>query len=108
MSETLINLIIQLSHRSGRQLRRNAQGQYKSFDLGPIANAIIGALGGASGGWLLSSLVTALAGAAGNGELRYRRLRRTTRRRRRLGRDRRPPMSASSATRSFRSRGREG
>ncbi|CAN2532229.1 hypothetical+protein [Methylocapsa aurea] len=65
MSETLINLIIQLF--AGAAGGSGVAKANKSFDLGPIANAIIGALGGAGGGSLLSSLVPALAGAAGNG-----------------------------------------
>ncbi len=59
MSETLINLIIQLF--AGAAGGSGVAKANKSFDLGPIANAIIGALGGAGGGSLLSSLVPALA-----------------------------------------------
>lgn len=53
--------------QSGRPRRSRAPDAAKSFDLGPVANAIIGALGGAGGGSILTSLVPALAGAAGNG-----------------------------------------
>ncbi|OAI22919.1 hypothetical protein A1351_20335 [Methylosinus sp. R-45379] len=65
MSETLINLIIQLF--AGAAGGSGVAKANKSFDLGPIANAIIGALGGAGGGSILTSLIPALAGAAGNG-----------------------------------------
>lgn len=65
MSETLVNLIIQLigGAAGGSGVGKAA----KNLDLGPVANAIIGALGGAGGGSILSSLIPALAGAAGNG-----------------------------------------
>jgi hypothetical protein len=65
MSETLVNLIIQLL--SGAAGGTSVAKASKSLDLGPIANAIIGALGGAGGGTILSSLVPALAGAANAG-----------------------------------------
>ncbi|PWB80863.1 MAG: hypothetical protein C3F11_16885 [Methylocystaceae bacterium] len=63
--ETIVNLIIQLvaGAAGGAGVGRTA----KNLDLGPLANSIVGALGGAGGGSILSSLVPALAGAANGG-----------------------------------------
>jgi hypothetical protein len=65
MPETLVNLIIQLL--SGAAGGTGVAKASKTLDLGPIGNAIVGALGGAGGGSILSSLVPALAGTAANG-----------------------------------------
>src|SRR5262245_14757019 len=46
----------------------NAAGKgMQNYDLGPIGNSIVGAIGGAGGGQLLQVLMPALAGAAGGG-----------------------------------------
>jgi hypothetical protein len=65
MSATLINLIIQLI--SGAVGGTGVAKATKTLDLGPVANAIVGALGGAGGGSILSSLIPAIAGTAANG-----------------------------------------
>ncbi|ATQ66787.1 MULTISPECIES: hypothetical protein [Methylosinus] len=65
MSETLINLLIQLF--SGAAGGAGVAKASKNLDLGPIANAIVGALGGAGGGSILTSLIPAIAGTAANG-----------------------------------------
>jgi hypothetical protein len=63
MSETLINLIIQLVAGA---IGGNAAGAtMKNFDLGALGNSIAGALGGAGGGTLLTALLPMLQGAAG-------------------------------------------
>jgi hypothetical protein len=63
MSETLINLIIQLVAGA---LGGNAAGAtMKNIDLGALGNTVAGALGGAGGGTLLTMLLPMLQGAAG-------------------------------------------
>lgn len=64
MSETIINLIIQLvaGAAGGAGVGRTA----KNLDLGPLGNSIAGALGGVGGGSILS-IIPALAGAANSG-----------------------------------------
>lgn len=67
MSETLINLIIQLIAGA---LGGNAAGAtMKNFDLGALGNTIAGALGGAGGGTLLTALLPMLQGAAASGNV---------------------------------------
>ena len=64
MSATLINLIVQLIAGA---LGGNAAGaSMKNLDLGPLGNSLAGAIGGAGGGTLLTSLLPLLQGAAGN------------------------------------------
>ncbi|HXX51194.1 MAG TPA: hypothetical protein VEI98_07910 [Xanthobacteraceae bacterium] len=64
MSATIINLIIQLIAGA---LGGNAAGAtMKNLDLGALGNTIAGALGGAGGGTLLTSLLPILQGVAGN------------------------------------------
>jgi hypothetical protein len=67
MSETLINLIIQLV--AGVVGGHSAGTAVKGVSLGPLGNTLAGAIGGLGGGQLLSALVPALAGAAGTGDL---------------------------------------
>lgn len=63
MSETLINVIIQLV--SGA-IGGNAVGAgVKKFTLGPIGNSIAGAIGGLGGGQLLQMILGAGAAAGG-------------------------------------------
>ena len=67
MSATLINLIIQLVAGA---LGGNAAGATaKNLDLGTLGNSIAGAIGGAGGGTLLTTLLPLLQGAAGNTDL---------------------------------------
>jgi uncharacterized membrane protein YeaQ/YmgE (transglycosylase-associated protein family) len=67
MSATLINLIIQLIAGA---LGGNAAGAtMKNLDLGTLGNTIAGAIGGAGGGTLLTTLLPLLQGAAGNVDL---------------------------------------
>src|SRR5215475_3507698 len=62
MSETLINLVIQLIAGA---LGGNAAGAtMKNIDLGGLGNTIAGALGGAGGGTLLTAFLPMLQGAA--------------------------------------------
>ena len=64
MSATVINLIVQLIAGA---IGGNAIGSgLKNVDLGTIGNSIAGAIGGAGGGTLLTSLIPLLAGTAGN------------------------------------------
>lgn len=64
MSATVINLIIQLVAGA---LGGNAAGAtMKNLDLGTLGNTVAGAIGGAGGGTLLTSLLPLLQGAAGN------------------------------------------
>ena len=64
MSATLINLIVQLVAGA---LGGNAAGAtMKNFDLGTLGNTVAGAIGGAGGGTLLTTLLPLLQGAAGN------------------------------------------
>ena len=64
MSATLINLIVQLIAGA---LGGNAAGAtMKNLDLGTLGNSIAGAIGGAGGGTLLTTLLPLLQGAAGN------------------------------------------
>jgi uncharacterized membrane protein YeaQ/YmgE (transglycosylase-associated protein family) len=63
MSETLINLIIELI--AGALGGNGAGKALKDLNLGPLGNTIAGAIGGVAGGQLLSALIPALAGAAG-------------------------------------------
>ncbi|KRR19297.1 DNA methyltransferase [Bradyrhizobium lablabi] len=65
MSETLINLIIQLIAGA---LGGNAAGaSMKNLDLGTLGNTIAGALGGAGGGTLLTALLPMLQAAEAGG-----------------------------------------
>ena len=64
MSATLINLIIQLI--AGAVGGNAAGATMKNLDLGALGNTIAGALGGAGGGTLLTSLLPLLQGVAGN------------------------------------------
>ncbi|WP_407175158.1 hypothetical protein [Bradyrhizobium sp. STM 3562] len=62
MSETIINLIIQLIAGA---IGGNAAGaSMKNLDLGPLGNSIAGAIGGAGGGTILTALLPVLQGAA--------------------------------------------
>ena len=64
MSATLINLIIQLVAGA---LGGNAAGAtMKNLDLGTLGNTLAGAIGGAGGGTLLTTLFPLLQGAAGD------------------------------------------
>lgn len=64
MSATVINLIVQLIAGA---IGGNAMGSgLKNVDLGTMGNSIAGAIGGAGGGTLLTSLIPLLAGTAGN------------------------------------------
>ena len=63
MSETLINLIIQLV--AGALGGNGAGNALKDLNLAPLGNTIAGAIGGVAGGQLLSAPIPALAGAAG-------------------------------------------
>jgi len=64
MSDTLINLIIQLiagvvgGHAAGTAL--------KDYDLGKLWNTVAGGVGGVAGGQVLQALIPFLAGTAGN------------------------------------------
>jgi uncharacterized membrane protein YeaQ/YmgE (transglycosylase-associated protein family) len=62
MSGTLINLIIQLI--SGAVGGNVAGSALKDYSLGTLGNSVAGAVGGAGGGWILQSLVPALAQTA--------------------------------------------
>lgn len=62
MSGTLINLIIQLI--SGAVGGNIAGVALKDYSLGTLGNSIAGVVGGGVGGWLLQSLVPALAQTA--------------------------------------------
>jgi len=64
MSATIINLIIQLI--AGAVGGNAAGATMKNLDLGALGNTIAGALGGAGGGTLLTSLLPLLQGVAGN------------------------------------------
>ena len=64
MSETLINLIIQIIAGVGGG--HAAGATVKNYTLGGIGNTIAGAIGGAAGGQLLQELVPTLASAASN------------------------------------------
>jgi hypothetical protein len=67
MSATLINLIIQLIAGA---LGGNAAGAtMKNLDLGTLGNSLTGAIGGAGGGTLLTTLLPLLQGGAGNVDL---------------------------------------
>ena len=55
MSPAIINLIVQLI--SGAVGGNAAVKVNKGFDLGSLANSIVGALGGVGGGYLLSTLL---------------------------------------------------
>jgi hypothetical protein len=61
----IINLIIQIV--AGIAGGHGAGKATPSFDVGPLGNTIVGAIGGAGGGQLLQLLMPALAGAAGGG-----------------------------------------
>jgi hypothetical protein len=63
MSETLINIIIQIV--AGAIGGNGAGAAMKDMNLGTLGNTIAGAIGGVGGGQLLSALIPALAGAAG-------------------------------------------
>src|SRR5262245_18781869 len=67
MSETLINLIIQIV--AGALGGNGAGTALKDVSLGPLGNTIAGAIGGLGGGQLLTALVPALAGAAGTTDI---------------------------------------
>jgi uncharacterized membrane protein YeaQ/YmgE (transglycosylase-associated protein family) len=62
MSGTLVNLIIQLI--SGAVGGNIAGAALKDYSLGTLGNSIAGVVGGGVGGWLLQSLVPALAQTA--------------------------------------------
>jgi uncharacterized membrane protein YeaQ/YmgE (transglycosylase-associated protein family) len=62
MSGTLVNLIIQII--SGAIGGNIAGSALKDYSLGTLGNSIAGVVGGVGGGWLLQSLVPALAQAA--------------------------------------------
>jgi uncharacterized membrane protein YeaQ/YmgE (transglycosylase-associated protein family) len=62
MSGTLVNLIIQLI--SGAIGGNIAGAALKDYSLGTLGNSIAGVVGGGVGGWLLQSLVPALAQTA--------------------------------------------
>jgi hypothetical protein len=63
MSPTIVNLIIQVIAGA---LGGNAEGAtIKNLDLGALGNTIVGALGGAGGGTLLTALLPVLQGTAG-------------------------------------------
>ena len=64
MSATLINLIVQLI--AGAVGGNAAGAAMKNFDLGTLGNSIVGALGGAGGGTVLTALLPILQGAAGD------------------------------------------
>jgi uncharacterized membrane protein YeaQ/YmgE (transglycosylase-associated protein family) len=65
MSDTLVNLIIQLV---AGIIGGNAAGaSLKDYNLGTLGNTIAGAIGGAGGGQILQALIPALAGATGGG-----------------------------------------
>src|SRR5262245_57866140 len=64
MSQTLINLIIQII--AGAVGGNAAGSTMKNVDLGPLGNSLAGAIGGAGGGSLLTALLPMLQGAAGN------------------------------------------
>src|SRR5262249_18059605 len=67
MSATIVNLIIQLIAGA---LGGNAAGAaLKDYDLGKLGNTLAGAIGGAGGGQILTSLLPALAGTAGDADL---------------------------------------
>jgi uncharacterized membrane protein YeaQ/YmgE (transglycosylase-associated protein family) len=59
MSETLINLIIQIV--AGALGGNGAGSAVKDLSLGPLGNTIVGAIGGLGGGQLLSALIPAQA-----------------------------------------------
>ena len=64
MSDTLVNLIIQLI---AGVVGGNAAGTaLKDYDLGKVWNTIAGGLGGVAGGQVLQALIPFLAGAGGN------------------------------------------
>jgi hypothetical protein len=64
MSGTIINLIIQLVAGA---IGGNAVGAgAKNLDIGTLGNTIAGAIGGAGGGTLLTSLLPLLQGAGSN------------------------------------------
>jgi hypothetical protein len=66
MSETLINLIIQLV---AGLIGGNAAGAaLKDYDLGKLGNTIAGAIGGVGGGQILQAIIPALA-ATGGGDV---------------------------------------
>ena len=67
MSETLINLIVQII--AGAIGGNGAGAALKDLDLGTLGNTIAGAIGGGAGGQLLSALIPALAGAAGTTDI---------------------------------------
>src|SRR5260370_16669243 len=67
MSETLINVIIQIV--AGAIGGNGAGAALKDLNLGTLGNTIAGAIGGAAGGQLLSALIPALAGAPGTPDI---------------------------------------
>ena len=67
MSETLINLIIQLVAGA---IGGNAAGSaLKDYDLGKLWNTVAGAAGGVGGGQILQALIPFLAGAGGGADI---------------------------------------
>jgi hypothetical protein len=67
MSDTLINLIIQLI---AGVVGGNAMGAgLKDYDLGKLWNTVAGGLGGVGGGQILQALIPFLAGAGGNADI---------------------------------------
>jgi uncharacterized membrane protein YeaQ/YmgE (transglycosylase-associated protein family) len=63
MSETLINIIIQIV--AGAIGGNGAGAALKELNLGTLGNTIAGAIGGVAGGQLLTALIPVLTGAAG-------------------------------------------
>ena len=63
MSETLINLVLQIV--AGAVCGNGAGNALKDYNLGTLGNTIAGAIGGLGGGQILQALIPALAGAGG-------------------------------------------
>jgi hypothetical protein len=65
MSDTIINLVIQLI--AGVIGGIGAGSALKDYSLGGLGNTIVGAIGGVGGGQALQAFIPALAGTAGGG-----------------------------------------
>jgi uncharacterized membrane protein YeaQ/YmgE (transglycosylase-associated protein family) len=63
MSETLINLVLQIV--AGAVCGNGAGAALKDYNLGTLGNTIAGAIGGLGGGQILQALIPALTGAGG-------------------------------------------
>ena len=63
MSETLINLVLQIV--AGAVCGNGAGTALKDYNLGTPGNTIAGAIGGLGGGQILQALLPALSGAGG-------------------------------------------